>query len=88
MVLFADYDNHEEWTITDVELVLDTASAAFQNWLSIRAHPMAGDYLCRCCWVNSARSAKGFHKIEIPIMRDIAKNRRVKHTPGYRPMGG
>ena len=41
----ADYDNHVQWTITDVEAVLDTAAAAFGDWLSIRAHPMAGNYL-------------------------------------------
>lgn len=41
----ADYDNHEEWTITDVETALDMATAAFQDWLSIRDHPMAGNYL-------------------------------------------
>ena len=41
----ADYDNHEEWTTTDVKAVLDTAATAFQDWLSIRSHPMAGNYL-------------------------------------------
>ena len=41
----ADYDNHVQWTITDVDAVLDTAAGAFQDWLSIRSHPMAGNYL-------------------------------------------
>jgi hypothetical protein len=41
----ADYDNHETWSTSDVQEVLDTAHAAFQNWQSIRADPMAGNYL-------------------------------------------
>ena len=41
----ADYDNHEPWLDSDVQEVLETAQAAFPNWLSIRADPMAGNYL-------------------------------------------
>jgi hypothetical protein len=41
----ADYDNHEQWSPTDVQAVLDIAHSAFQNWQSIRTHPMAGNYL-------------------------------------------
>jgi uncharacterized protein (UPF0332 family) len=41
----ADYDNHEHWTFTDVEALLNATAAAFQDWLSIRTHPMAGNYL-------------------------------------------
>jgi uncharacterized protein (UPF0332 family) len=41
----ADYDNHEQWTPTDVELIIDIARSAFQQWDSIRADPMAGNYL-------------------------------------------
>ena len=41
----ADYDNQLEWTISDVQSVLETATSAVQDWLSIRANPMAGDYL-------------------------------------------
>jgi len=41
----ADYDNYEQWTLKEVEAILDLASGAFQNWLSIRSDPMAGNYL-------------------------------------------
>jgi uncharacterized protein (UPF0332 family) len=41
----ADYDNHEQWTVTDVEEILKMARLAFQNWDSIRTDPMAGNYL-------------------------------------------
>src|ERR1019366_2869622 len=40
----ADYDNHETWSTTDVEELLDATHAAFQNWQSIRADPMAGNF--------------------------------------------
>jgi hypothetical protein len=41
----ADYDNHEQWSPTDVQRTLGTARSAFQNWQSIRTDPMAGNYL-------------------------------------------
>ena len=41
----ADYDNHEQWTVTEVQATLDTARLAFQHWYSIRTDPMAGNYL-------------------------------------------
>ena len=41
----ADYDNHEQWTATDVESILKIAHLAFQHWDSIRTDPMAGNYL-------------------------------------------
>ena len=41
----ADYDNHEQWSATDVERTLDTARSAFENWQPISADPMAGNYL-------------------------------------------
>jgi hypothetical protein len=41
----ADYNNHEQWTISDVQTILNTTTAAFQDWTSIRLHPMAGNYL-------------------------------------------
>ncbi len=41
----ADYDNHEQWTATDVEEILKIAHLAFQHWDSIRTDPMAGNYL-------------------------------------------
>jgi hypothetical protein len=41
----ADYNNHEQWTVTDVQQTLNTARSAFQHWYSIRADPMAGNYL-------------------------------------------
>jgi len=41
----ADYDNHEQWTTTDVEKILETARSAFQDWHSISTDPMAGNYL-------------------------------------------
>jgi uncharacterized protein (UPF0332 family) len=41
----ADYDNYEQWTPTDVRFTLDIARSAFQQWDSIRADPMAGNYL-------------------------------------------
>lgn len=40
----ADYDNHEQWTITDVQAAQDAARSAFQQWQSTRIHPMAADY--------------------------------------------
>ena len=41
----ADYDNHEQWTATEAEETLNTARFAFQQWDSIRADPMASNYL-------------------------------------------
>jgi uncharacterized protein (UPF0332 family) len=41
----ADYDNHEQWTVTEVHATLNTARSAFQQWHSIRTDPMAGNYL-------------------------------------------
>ncbi len=41
----ADYDNHAQWSLTDVQATLDLARFAFQQWRSIRADPMAGDFL-------------------------------------------
>jgi len=41
----ADYDNHKQWSPKQVQDVLDTAQAAFQDWQSIHTDPMAGNYL-------------------------------------------
>jgi hypothetical protein len=41
----ADYDNHEPWTVIDVEEVLTRAEDAFRDWAAIRTHPAAGNYL-------------------------------------------
>ncbi len=41
----ADYDNHEHWTLIDVKATLNMAYLAFQHWASVRADPMAGNYL-------------------------------------------
>jgi uncharacterized protein (UPF0332 family) len=41
----ADYNNHKQWTFKEVETLLSTAARAFRNWLSVRTHPMAGNYL-------------------------------------------
>jgi uncharacterized protein (UPF0332 family) len=41
----ADYDNHEQWTMLDVQKILGTARSAFQDWDSICTDPMAGNYL-------------------------------------------
>src|SRR5258708_20822218 len=41
----ADYDNHDQWTVTEVQAALNTARSAFQQWQSIRTDPMAGNYL-------------------------------------------
>jgi uncharacterized protein (UPF0332 family) len=41
----ADYDNHEQWSATDVQTTLNKANDAFQDWESIRNDPMAGNYL-------------------------------------------
>jgi hypothetical protein len=41
----ADYNNHERWSITDVEETLNLVHSAFQDWRSIRTAPMAGNYL-------------------------------------------
>jgi hypothetical protein len=31
--------------VTEVQAILNTARSAFQDWQSIRSHPMAGKYL-------------------------------------------
>jgi hypothetical protein len=41
----ADYNNHEQWSAIEVQALLETAHAAFDDWLSIRTDPMAGNYL-------------------------------------------
>ena len=41
----ADYDNHEQWSVTEVQAALNTARSASQQWQSIRGDPMAGNYL-------------------------------------------
>lgn len=41
----ADYNNHEQWTATDVQRILHITATAFQDWASIRNDPMAGNYL-------------------------------------------
>ncbi len=41
----ADYNSYEQWTAKEVQTLLDTAAAAFQDWSSIRLDPMAGNYL-------------------------------------------
>ena len=41
----ADYDNHEQWSATEVHATLNTARSAFHHWQSIRTDPMAGNYL-------------------------------------------
>lgn len=41
----ADYDNHEPWTLTEVEDILKATRSAFRDWDSIRTDPMAGNYL-------------------------------------------
>ena len=35
----ADYNNHETWSLTDVQTLLNTAESAFRNWLTIRTSP-------------------------------------------------
>ena len=41
----ADYDNHEQWSLTEVQALLNTVRAAFRDWQSIRTDPIAGNYL-------------------------------------------
>lgn len=41
----ADYNNHERWSVTEVEETLNIVHSAFQDWRSIRTTPMAGNYL-------------------------------------------
>jgi hypothetical protein len=41
----ADYDNHEQWSLTEVQAILNTAETAFQDWQSIHTDAMAGNYL-------------------------------------------
>jgi hypothetical protein len=41
----ADYDNHEQWSVTDVQTTLNMAHAAFVAWNSVRTDPVAGNYL-------------------------------------------
>ena len=41
----ADYNNHVQWTVAEVELLLNRAQSAFDDWASIRTDPMAGNYL-------------------------------------------
>jgi hypothetical protein len=41
----ADYNNHLQWSLSDVELTLNKARSAFQSWESVCTDPMAGNYL-------------------------------------------
>ena len=41
----ADYDNHKQWSSTEVQAILNTAQAAFMDWQSIHTDAMAGNYL-------------------------------------------
>ena len=41
----ADYDNHEQWTITEVRDILNMARAAFDEWLVVKSDPIAGNYV-------------------------------------------
>ena len=41
----ADYNNHEQWTAIEVQDILKVAQSAFDDWLSVRTDPMAGNYL-------------------------------------------
>ncbi len=41
----ADYDNPEQWSLIEVQAILNTAQAAFQDWESIHMDQMAGNYL-------------------------------------------
>ena len=41
----ADYDNHEQWSPTEVQVILNTAQTAFQDWQSINMDQIAGNYL-------------------------------------------
>jgi len=41
----ADYDNHKQWTVIEVQTLLDATQLAFDDWLLIRTDPMAGNYL-------------------------------------------
>jgi len=41
----ADYDNHEQWSLTEVQVILNTAQTGFQDWQSINMDQIAGNYL-------------------------------------------
>jgi len=41
----ADYDNHEQWSVTEVQTTLNMAHTAFVEWKSVRSDPVAGNYL-------------------------------------------
>ena len=41
----ADYDNHEQWSVSEAQAMLEIAHSAFQEWQSICTDPMAGNYL-------------------------------------------
>jgi hypothetical protein len=41
----ADYDNNEQWSVTEVRAHLNTARSAFEAWHLINNDPMAGNYL-------------------------------------------
>ncbi len=43
--LSADYNNGVEWSVADVEAVLETTSYALADWAEVRDDPMAGNYL-------------------------------------------
>jgi hypothetical protein len=42
--LSADYDSYKQWSIKQVQELLNTGEEAFQDWGSIRS-AIAGDYL-------------------------------------------
>jgi hypothetical protein len=41
----ADYANNEQWSVTEVQALLNTARLAFEAWRSVSTDPMAGNYL-------------------------------------------
>src|SRR5580700_2537650 len=41
----ADYDNARTWKSTDVQAIVTEAETAFANWVKIKTHPAANEYL-------------------------------------------
>ena len=41
----ADYDNHEQWSASEAQAMVNKARSAFREWQSICTGPMAGNFL-------------------------------------------
>lgn len=80
----ADYDNHKQWGLTEVQETLDTAQSAFQDWQFIHADPMAGNFFSLCCSGSRADRPQPAQLLSRPRIRfasfSISSVRRTDST--------